>query len=97
MERYLSSHRIKILALLLAVIFIGASIIVWQKYPFEVKQYKTIKLGMEAAEKAGDSTGWAPPDDQVYEGADFYVYSLGDENMCIGSSRGVGGYFSGVS
>ena len=92
MERYLS-RRIKILALLLTVIFIGAGITVWQKYPFGVKQYKTIKLGMETAEKAGDSTGWAPPDNRVQEGSDFYVYALGDETMCIGSSCGVGGYF----
>jgi len=92
MERYLS-HKAKILFILLTTVFIVIVVVIWQKYPFGVKQYKTIKLGMEAAEKAGDSTGWAPPDDRVSEGSNFYVYSLGDENMCIGSSCGVGGYF----
>ncbi len=92
MERYLS-HKAKILFILLTTVFIVIVMVIWQKYPFGVKQYKTIKLGMEAAEKAGDSTGWAPPDNLVPEGSNFYVYSLGDETMCIGSSCGVGGYF----
>ena len=67
--------------------------IVWQKYPFGVKHYKTISLGMAAAEKAGDNTGWAPPYNQVPEESDFFVYSLGDEIMCIGPDCGMGGYF----
>lgn len=67
--------------------------VLWEKYPFGTKQYKTIKLGMPAAEKAGDLTGWAPPYDKVFEESEFYVYSLGDETMCIGSDCGVGGYF----
>ena len=92
MERHFP-NKIKILLVLLAVILLSGGIIVWKKHPFGVNQYKTIKLGMEAAEKAGDLTIWAPPDDRVYEGSDFYVYSLGDENMCIGSSCGIGGYF----
>lgn len=48
---------------------------------------------MAAAEKAGDSTGWAPPYNWVPEESEFFVYSLGDESMCIGSSCGIGGYF----
>lgn len=67
-------------------------IIVLQKYPFGVKQYKTIKLGMQAAQSGGTPTYWAPPDDVVPE-SDFYIYSIGDEGMCIGSSCGLGGYF----
>ena len=77
---------------LLAVIFITVGVVVWQKFPFGVKQYKTITLGMKAAEGAGNSTIWAPPYDQVPESR-FYVYALGDEHMCIGSSCCIGGYF----
>lgn len=91
MERHLS-RRIKILTFLLVATFIGAGIVAWQKYPFEVKQYKTIKLGMEAAQGAGTHTYWAPPYRTVPESS-FYAYALGDEHMCIGSSCGVGGYF----
>lgn len=92
MKQYLS-RKIKTLFIFLIVVFIVVGIVIWQKYPFGVKHYKTISLGMAAAEKAGDPTGWAPPYDRVFEGSDFYVYSLGDENMCIGSDCGVGGYF----
>ena len=86
-------HRIKILFVLLTAILIVVGVVIWQKYPFGVQQYKTIVLGMQAAEKAGDSTGWAPPYNRVPEESDFYVYSLGDETMCIGSDCGIGGYF----
>ena len=86
-------HKIKILFVLLTVILIAVCVVIWQKYPFGVRQYKTIALGMPAAEKAGDPTIWAPPDNRVYEESDFFVYSLGDETMCIGSSCGMGGYF----
>lgn len=48
---------------------------------------------MPAAEKAGDSIGWAPPYNKVPEESKFYVYALGDESMCIGSDCGIGGYF----
>ncbi len=77
----------------LVIIFITIGAILWQKYPFGVSRYKTISIGMQSAEKAGDSTGWAPPYDKVFEESEFYVYSLGDENMCIGSDCGMGGYF----
>jgi hypothetical protein len=79
-----------IISIVLALFF--ASFVFWQKYPLGVKQYKTITLGMQAAEKAGDHIIWAPPDDTVLE-SDFYVYSLGDETMCIESDCGIGGYF----
>lgn len=92
MKRYFSC-KIKILPIFLIVIFTYAGIVVWQKYPFGVKQYKTISLGMPAAEKAGDSTGWAPPYNRVFEESEFYVYSLGDEAMCISDDCGIGGYF----
>lgn len=72
--------------------FIISLVIFYQKYPFSVKQYKTIKLGMQAVQNAGTPTYWAKPDDKVPE-SDFYVYAIGDESMCIGSSCGVGGYF----
>ncbi|MBA4320146.1 MAG: hypothetical protein C0412_17235 [Flavobacterium sp.] len=91
--RQFFSHKIKILFIFLMVIFIAISVVVWQKYPFGVQQYKIIVLGMQAAEKAGDSTGWAPPYELVSGESDFYVYSLGDETMCIGSDCGMGGYF----
>jgi len=92
MDSYLPSKRKKLL-ILIALILLGTGAVVWQKYPFGVKQYKTIALGMEAAEKAGDSTGWAPPYNRVPEESAFYVYSLGEETMCIGSNCGMGGFF----
>jgi len=88
-----SSRKIEILLVFLVIIFITVGITIWGKYPFGVKHYKTISLGMAAAEKNGDSTGWAPPYDQVPEESVFFVYSLGDETMCIGSDCGIGGYF----
>lgn len=92
MRRYLS-HRIKILLIFLAAMFLAVGVIVWQKYPFGVGRYKTIALGMQAAERAGDPTGWAPPYRNVPEESAFFVYSLGDETMCILSDCGMGGYF----
>jgi len=82
--------RIKIFAGVLSVLIL--IVVVLRKYPFGVKEYKTIKIGMPAAEKANDYIGWAPPYDTVWE-SDFYVYSLGDEAMCIGSDCGMGAYF----
>jgi hypothetical protein len=73
------------------IIIVGVSVLL--KYPFGVKQYITIKLGMDAAEKTGDETGWAPPYERVPEGVEFFVYSLGDNSMCIQSDCGIGGYF----
>ncbi len=84
--------RIKICTGVLSALALIAVIIFLQKYPFGVKQYKTISLGMDAAERAGDSIGWAPPYDTVWE-SDFYVYSLGDETMCISADCGMGAYF----
>ena len=83
----------KITSVISAVLVIAGGSIAWYQYPFGVRQYRTVAIGMPAAEMIGDSIGWAPPYDRVPEGSDFYVYSLGDENMCIGSSCGVGGYF----
>lgn len=91
--RILSQPRVKITFIVFALMIIAGAVIAWHRYPFGVNKYKTVALGMPAAEKAGDSIGWAPPDDRVPEGSDFYVYSLGDENMCIGASCGIGGYF----
>ena len=54
----------------------AASVVFWQKYPLEVRQYKTIILGMPAAEKAGDSTGWAPPYNRVFEESKFLFIRL---------------------
>lgn len=87
------SRKIKILFVFLIIVFIAIGIVIWQKYPRGVKQYKTIILGMPAAEKANDHIIWAPPYDQVPEESAFFVYSLGDESMCIGSDCGMGGYF----
>jgi len=84
--------KIKPLILIFGIAFLAISFIVWRKYPFGVKQYKTIVLGMRAAEGAGTPTVWAPPYRTVPESL-FYVYAIGDEHMCIGSSCGAGGYF----
>ena len=91
MGRYLP-HRIKIVLVLLATVFIAGGVFAWQKYPFGVRQYKTIVLGMPAAQGAGTPTIWAPPYRTVPESL-FYVYAIGDEHMCIGSDCGIGGYF----
>jgi endogenous inhibitor of DNA gyrase (YacG/DUF329 family) len=85
-------HKTKILLVLFTTVSIVIGAVVWQKYPFGVKQYKTIKLGMQAAQGVGTHTYWAPPYRTVPESS-FYVYALGDEHMCIGSSCGMGGYF----
>ncbi|OGY91430.1 MAG: hypothetical protein A3H70_00190 [Candidatus Komeilibacteria bacterium RIFCSPLOWO2_02_FULL_48_11] len=87
------AHKIKIMFVLSVIVIVVAGIFAWQKYPFGVKRYKTITLGMQAVEGAGTHIGWAPPDNTVPEESDFYVYSLGDETMCIGSDCGIGGYF----
>lgn len=92
MEFYLSL-KIIVLYILLGVIILVISIFFWMRYPFGVKQFETVKLGMDAAEKAGDSTVWAPPDDKVFEESEFFVYSLGNESMCTQSDCGMGGYF----
>lgn len=86
------SHKLKILSLLLVTGLLAISVIVWQKYPFGVKQYKTITLGMQAAQGAGTPTVWASPYRTVPE-SHFYVYAIGDEHMCLGSDCGIGGYF----
>lgn len=91
MKRYFS-RKVKISLILLVVVFAVVITIVWQKYPFGVKQYKTIALDMQAAESAGASTIWASPYRTVPESS-FYVYALGDKHMCIGLDCGMGGYF----
>jgi hypothetical protein len=83
----------KIHLFLLVTFLFVAIIIFWQKYPFGVRRYKTITIGMPAAEKAGDQTGWAPPYNQVFKESNFFIYSLGDSTMCVGSDCGMGGYF----
>jgi len=87
-----NKYKIKILLFIAIVIIASMVLIVRLNYPFGVKQYKTISLGMRAMESAGTHTIWAPPDDKVPE-SDFYVYSIGDESMCIGPSCGIGAYF----
>lgn len=81
------------LSLILGLGLLVTSIVAWQKYPFGVKQYKTITLSMQAAEGAGTPTIWAPPYRTVPEESAFFIYSLGEERMCIGSDCGIGGYF----
>ena len=78
--------------LILGIVFLVIGVFVWQKYPFGVKKYKTIFLGMQAAEGAGTPTVWASPYRTVPE-SPFYVYAIGNEHMCIGSDCGIGGYF----
>lgn len=85
--------KFRILFVFLIILFTTIGVFIWQRYPFGVRQYKTITLGMPAAEKAGDHIIWAPPYDRVPEESNFFVYSLGDESMCIGSDCGMGGYF----
>ncbi len=75
----------------LALIIVGVVVALW-RYPFRVDKYKDIVLGMDALEKAGDSTGWAPPDD-IVPNANFYIFAFGDESFCISAGCGIGGYF----
>lgn len=70
----------------------AAGIFIWQKYPLNVKQYETIKLGMPAAEGAGTKTIWHPPFDIVPESL-FYVYVINDVPKCVGSTCDFGGKF----
>ncbi|MBU0636762.1 hypothetical protein KKH16_00950 [Patescibacteria group bacterium] len=91
MNRYFT-RKIKIVLIFSTIVFALVGVLAWQKYPFGAKNYKTISLGMQAAEGVGKHTVWASPDDVVPK-SDFYVYVLGDESMCIGSSCGIGGYF----
>lgn len=77
----------------MTIVVLTVGVIVWQNYPFGVKQYKTITLGMGAAQGAGTPTIWAPPYRTVPEESKFFVYAIGDEHMCIGSDCGIGGYF----
>ncbi len=85
-------RKVKTVFFLFAALVAAIGMIVWQKYPFGVKQYKTITLGMQAVEGVDTPTIWAPPYRRVPESR-FYVYALGDETMCIGSDCGIGGYF----
>lgn len=85
-------HKLKILSLLLVAGLLIIIVIILQKYPFGVKQYKNIIIGMQAAQGAGTPTIWASPYRTVPESL-FYVYAIGDEHMCIGSDCGIGGYF----
>lgn len=86
------SRKVKIVLVLFTAIIAAIGTITWQKYPLGVKQYKTITLGMQAAQGAGTPTVWAPPFETVPESL-FYVYAIGDEHMCIGSDCGMGGHF----
>lgn len=86
------SFKLKIILLISLIAFPAVGVIVWQKHPFGVKRYKTITLGMRAAQGAGTQTVWAPPYRTVPESL-FYVYAIGDEHICIGSDCGMGGYF----
>lgn len=85
-------HTLKIMALIGVMIIISISIMVLKNYPYGVSQYHTIALGMKSAEGVGSPTVWASPYRTVPESY-FYVYSIGDEQMCIGSDCGIGGYF----
>lgn len=85
-------NKIKILLFVTIAVFLIVGIILLQKYPFGVRQYKTIKIGMQAEESADTHTIWAPPYDKVLV-SDFYIYALGDESLCLNSDCGIGGYF----
>ncbi|OGH88790.1 MAG: hypothetical protein A3J93_01730 [Candidatus Magasanikbacteria bacterium RIFOXYC2_FULL_42_28] len=82
----------KKIIIILAVVITTVVIVVAWRYPFGVRSYKGIILGMNTFEKAGESTGWAPPDDHVPISS-FYVRAFGDESFCIGAMCGIGGYF----
>jgi len=79
------------IVIILAMTIAIATFVTWH-YPFGVKSYKGITFGMDTFEKAGESTGWASPDDRVPTSS-FYVRAFGDESFCIGSMCGIGGYF----
>ncbi|TAN32635.1 hypothetical protein EPN28_03885 [Patescibacteria group bacterium] len=90
---FVRRHRAKAVFALLVAIIAGVGIFIWQKYPFGVKQYYTIKLGMPAAEGAGSRTLWKEPlFNKVWE-SQFYVYVINDIPKCIGSSCELGGKF----
>ena len=91
MKKYFS-NKFFCSSILLIIIVSVVGIFIWQKYPFRVKQFKTISLGMQAAEGEGTHTVWAPPYNIVPK-SNFYVYSLGDEGMCLAYDCGMGGYF----
>ena len=82
----------KSIFVILVFVIIAIGLFVWQKYPFGVKQYETITLGMQAAQQAGTHVMWGSPDNVVQESL-FYVYAINDEPKCIGSNCGAGGYF----
>ncbi len=79
----------------MVTIFIVAVLLIAIKciYPFGVKEYYTISLGMLAAEIPGTKTVWASPYDIIPEDVSFLVYSLGDEMLCVQSGCGFGGVF----
>lgn len=85
-------YKIKILLFVFIAVFLIIGIILLSKYPFGVKQYKTVKIGMQAIESANTHTVWAPPYNKVLTSG-FYVYVLGDESLCLNSGCGIGGYF----
>lgn len=91
MKRLFFNTPVVIFTAIFVVILVIVVMVSWH-YPFGVSQYKGITLGMDAHEKGGDGTVWAPPDDKVLL-SDFYVYALGDQSLCIGAMCGVGGYF----
>lgn len=90
MQGRISHRTIVLVGIVLILLSFGA--IAWRHYPRGVKHYKTVALGMRAAEGAGTPTVFAPPYRTVPK-SDFYVYALGDEPICIGSGCGMGGYF----
>lgn len=85
-------RKIKFFLVIIFVIVV-LSVAAKQIYPFGVKKYQTVSLGMTAEEIPGTKTVWAPPYDVIPEDSNFFVYSLGDEAMCIQSDCGLGGVF----
>lgn len=69
-------RKIKILLFIIILIAFFVFFIIWQKYPFGVKEYKTVFLGMLAEEGPGSHTIWAPPHDVIPKDANFLYIHL---------------------
>lgn len=81
------------LILFCAIFLITCQFVFKNNYVHGVSRYKTIHLGMDAVEKQGSKTIWAPPDDYIPQDTKFIIYALNDNSMCMGWDCGMGGYF----
>lgn len=74
------------------IILGGLLTVMWMRVPHGVQSFRTVHIGMPAAEKGGDGTGWASPYDRVFYSL-FYVHVLDKRGLCAGADCGFGGSF----